>query len=415
MQINNLACTLSADRRVISADVVWEDNDFATQELFFEIVAPPGELTASDRPIGLPSAGDNSSADAFLSACFPLAAVHRERRIRLAGRTCPMLNEGLRTVHAWWRSWGGMPEIAPRIENAASGSASVPAAGARTALGYLSGGVDGLHMLMCNRRRYDENDPAYIRDVLFIHGYDIGKRARDPEDARYQMVLRRLAPVAAETGVRIVACRTNLRHLPSRLGFWEQRHSGPALIAVGHAALQHEGFLSLGASYPVDRLVPWGSHPALDGLLSSQRVTVIHEGARFTRLEKVRELAAWPTAINALRVCSAGTSLAANCGRCEKCLRTRLELLAAGIEETEAFGPSLTPLELWEEEAAEDFGDRAIFYEDLLPFLSAPQYAALHRLLAQRVALYRAERGEPAPLTISSLKPGRDISYAMHG
>ncbi len=414
MQINNLACTTSSDRRVISAEVTWEDNDFPAQEVFIEIAVAQGEEALADSAIGPPWASETSGANAFLTACFPLAALHREKRVRIAGRTCPMLNEGLRTAHAWWRSWGGMAEIPPRIENAASARADSRSVGSRTAVGYLSGGVDGLHMLMSNRRQYGKNDPAYIRDVLFIHGFDIGKRARDPEDDRYRMVLQRLAPVAAEADVRIVACRTNLRHLPSRPGFWEKRHSGPALIAVGHAALQREGFLFLGASYPVSRPVPWGSHPAVDRLLSSQRVTVVHDGARFSRLDKVRELAAWPTAINALRVCSAGTARVANCGRCEKCLRTRLELLAAGIEETEAFGASLTPLELWEAELTDETDDRAIFYEDLLPFLSAPKYAALHGLLSQRVALYHAKLGELKSLTISSLKPSESLFYGAH-
>ncbi|HEX2711595.1 MAG TPA: hypothetical protein VHM88_05140, partial [Candidatus Acidoferrales bacterium] len=52
----------------------------------------------------------------------------------------------------------------------------------RRGVAFLSGGVDGLHMLMCNHRLYRREDPAYIRDALFIHGFDIGKRARDAEE-----------------------------------------------------------------------------------------------------------------------------------------------------------------------------------------------------------------------------------------
>ena len=146
-------------------------------------------------------ADDEPSADAFLAACFPLAAIHGEARVRIEGQPCPMLVEGLRTVHAWWTSWGGMPTPAPEIETAARGRGRIPA-GPRRAVAFLSGGVDGLHMLMRNRRLYRKDDPAYIRDALFIHGFDIGKRARDPENERFRMTLRRLDPVAAETGIR---------------------------------------------------------------------------------------------------------------------------------------------------------------------------------------------------------------------
>src|SRR5262249_9125438 len=160
-----------------------------------------------------------------------------------------------------------------------------------------------------------------------VHGFDIGKRAHSPENERYQMALRRLEPVAAELGLQLISCRTNLRHLPSKLDFWEYRHNGAALAAAGHAAVPGSAFLYIGGSHDVSNPVPWGSHPVVDGLFSSQRITIIHDGARFSRLDKVRDLASWPTALAALRVCCANVGNEANCGRCEKCLRTRLELL----------------------------------------------------------------------------------------
>jgi hypothetical protein len=132
-----------------------------------------------------------------------------------------------------------------------------------------------------------------------------------------------------------------------------------------------------------------GSHPAVDALFSSQRVTLIHEGARFSRVDKVRELASWPTALETLRVCPANVGDQANCGLCEKCLGTRLELLAAGVEETAAFGPSLTPVELWEAAVPMPSGHRALRYEDLLPFLRARGLGELCRVLEEKIAIYR--------------------------
>ena len=261
---------------------------------------------------------------------------------------------------------------------------------------------------MNNRRLYRRDDPAYIHDALFVHGFDIGKRARDPENERYRMALRRLEPVAIEAGVRIISCHTNLRHLPSRPDFWEYRQSGAALAALGHVATIGPAFLFIGGTYPVADPVPMGSHPAVDGLFSSQRLTVIHDGARFSRLDKVRDLATWPTAIGALRVCPAGLGGQANCGRCEKCLCTRLELLAAGVEETAAFGPSLTAPELWEETVPADVGECAIFYEDLLPALRGRGLDALCRILEERITAYRSGRRSAMALAgshVSLLSP----------
>jgi hypothetical protein len=70
------------------------------------------------------------------------------------------------------------------------------------------------------------------------------------------MMLRSLEPVAVDTGIRIIPCRTNLRHLPSQLGFFVHRHSGAALAAVGHAATLGPAFMFIGGSYPVNTPVP---------------------------------------------------------------------------------------------------------------------------------------------------------------
>src|SRR6516164_5599021 len=331
MIICNLAVVV-ADTTRISATIEWEDQPYPQQVLEFEI---------SDADAAVKSWLDERCADAFLAACFPLAALHGESRVRVEEKPWPMLVEGLRTAHAWWTSWGGIYPRPPTIESPARGQKrNLPAP--RRAMSCLSGGVDGLHTLLHNRRLYREGDPAYIHKALFIQGFDIGKRAHDPEDERFRMALGRLEPVAAEAGVQLVSCRTNLRHLPSKPGFWANRHNGAALAAVGHAATLGPAYLFVGGTYHVANPVPVGSHPAVDGLFSSQRVTVIHDGSRFSRLEKVRDLASWPTALAALRVCPGNGGDQPNCGRCEKCLRTRLELLAPGVEETAAFGPSLT-------------------------------------------------------------------------
>src|SRR5205807_812805 len=110
------------------------DRAYPEQVLSFEV---DGGGTSSA------SAFDAPCEDAFLAACFPLAALHGETRVRIEGHPCPMLVEGLRTAHAWWVSWGGMPPKAPAIESLSCGRA-VDLTKPRRAVACLSGGVDGL-------------------------------------------------------------------------------------------------------------------------------------------------------------------------------------------------------------------------------------------------------------------------------
>lgn len=375
MIIRDLACCHSPDGRVESASIAFEDKDFPPRRLVFAISEDASE-------IGEPS------ADAFLAAGFPLAAVHGERRVLIDGQPCPMLIEGLQTVHAWWTDWGGMPAPAPAIERPPRRRRE-NAGTKRRGVAFVSGGVDSLHMLMRNRKTYEESDPAFIRDVLFIHGFDIGKKARAPEEERFRMARSRLEPIAAETGVRVLPCRTNLRQLPSKPDFWTHRYNVAALAAVGHAATQGPAFLFVAAGFHLSHAVPMATHPAVDGQYSSQRVTVVQEGARFSRLDKIRDLAHWPTALAVLRVCPEAPADRTNCGKCEKCLVTRLELFAAGVEETPALGRSLTSVEEWEEAVPIPFGRRALNYGELLAPLRARGHPELAQMLERKIALYR--------------------------
>ena len=273
MIIRDFGSVANSEARVIFATVGWEDCGYPEQELIFE--TRDGGL---DHPAGEPC------ADAFLSACFPLAAVHGEARVRIEGQPCPMLVEGLYTAHAWWKSWGG-PSRLPSIETSGRLVRS-GFTGYQRGVAFLSGGVDSLHMLMRNRRLYRPQDPAYIRDALFIHGFDIGKRARDPEDERFRTALRHLEPLAAETGLRLISCRTNLRHLPSKPDFWYYRHNGAALAAVGHAAIFGTAFLFIGASHDIANPIPIGSHPAVTTYSpanASPSSTMVHATRAFRR------------------------------------------------------------------------------------------------------------------------------------
>ena len=70
--------------------------------------------------------------------------------------------------------------------------------------------------------------------------------------------------------------------------------------------------------------MPWGSHPALDGLWSGGGVEIVHYGAELWPDEKLAAMADFPMVHRRLRVCYADPRAEGNCGRCEKCVRTRL-------------------------------------------------------------------------------------------
>jgi len=78
----------------------------------------------------------------------------------------------------------------------------------------------------------------------------------------------------------------------------------------------------------------WGTHSFLDPNYSSAEMSVHHEDCHLSRLEKLGVIADWELGLSCLRVCSyrpeyhkSGTL---NCGRCDKCIRTMLQLMIYG-------------------------------------------------------------------------------------
>ena len=136
----------------------------------------------------------------------------------------------------------------------------------------------------------------------------------------------------------LFAIKTNYRKIAKVR--WEDAFA-IALVAVLNNFKNHAGTCLIGSSEPYDELViPWGSSPLTDHLLSSEVFTVIHDGASHSRTEKVGEISDWPVGIKNLRVCWQGKDKYKNCGQCEKCIRTKLNFLAVGAPIPECFPES---------------------------------------------------------------------------
>lgn len=77
-------------------------------------------------------------------------------------------------------------------------------------------------------------------------------------------------------------------------------------------------------------------------MMSSHAFAVKLDGAAYARCEKVRGLADWTEGLEALRVCWQGEDTSGNCGVCEKCLRTKLNFMEAGLVVPSSLGKSPT-------------------------------------------------------------------------
>jgi hypothetical protein len=204
----------------------------------------------------------------------------------------------------------------------------------RRTIAAYSGGVDSTFTLLRNSAR--AAGPHYdIDTALMVHGFDVA--LSNPQD--FQELVDRTAPIRALTGVPLRIVRTNSKEL--RLQNWEDSF-GAQLAACMHMFSAECSVALIGSSEPYDALVlPWGSNPVTDPLLSGGELTIVHDGAAFSRTEKIARLSAVPAALQSLKVCWEGVKQGRNCGVCEKCIRTQLNFLAAGVAELSCFDQPL--------------------------------------------------------------------------
>jgi hypothetical protein len=308
------------DRSRISALIVWEDADRPPFEMRFERRGSPEPLADDLHP--------------FLLGAIVPAWRAGERRVRVEGRVCPRLRDGLRAATALLSGWFAPGRRSPEIE---AGGGFHPFARRldRSAL-FLTGGVDSMHVLYANRSSFPADHPGSFRDAV----YAVRLAFLESEPSARAVNLARRQGAAIEDGCRAAHLEpgwidSNFRTIESDLWLAGTNDHAALLAATAHAIVPRIGTVSLAASFDVPALSGWGTHPLLDPLFSSTGVEVRTEGFGPTRLEKVAAIARWPVARRNLIVCFEGPLPEGrlNCGRCEKCLRTMTALLAVGALE----------------------------------------------------------------------------------
>lgn len=190
------------------------------------------------------------------------------------------------------------------------------AVGGGKRMAFFSGGVDSFYTVF---KHYDSIDA-----LLFVHGFDVPL-----EDVGLrQRIASHLRRAADELGKPLIEVETNLRAYFDPMK-WAMTH-GAGLMSAAFLFAGDLAALYVPSTYRYRDLFPWGTHPLIDPLWSTEGVEVIHDGAEAARVDKVREISKSDIAMRALRVCWSNPDGAYNCGRCSKCQRTLVNLAVVG-------------------------------------------------------------------------------------
>ena len=342
MKLENLRIETDDKLTKAVATVVWENSDRPDKDIYF---ATTQEFSQSI----------HCDPHAFLVACIMPAMRFGEKRIAIDAEICPELKQGLETIIAWMRHWYSGNRQPVSIE--ARPLTRLPESGMPRRAGFFfSGGVDSLSTLRNNRNRFPETHPGYIRDGFMIYG--IEGYASDKSDEQleaFDLHLEAINKVAQETDITLIPVYTNVKSLEEDWEFWRNEFQGAVLAATAHIFSNRVSKVSIGSTFDIASLEPWGSHPVIDLNFSSSYLQIHHDGVELSRLDKVRLISDWPVALNNMKVCFHNSPKQLNCGICEKCIRTRSALLALGkLDEAGAFQPAELTEELLAKRASID-------------------------------------------------------------
>lgn len=203
------------------------------------------------------------------------------------------------------------------------------------AISTFSGGVDANFTLVRNKMRIGQGGHD-IKSVLMVHGFDVDYH----NDDAFRLLVARVQPTLAEFGVDLKIIKTSSKLLDQD---WEDSF-GAQLAGCLHQFSGTYDTALIASSEPYVALVyPLGSTPITDRLFSNGLMNVVHDGAQFTRTAKVEYLINFPSVVNRLKVCWEGSEQHENCGRCEKCARTRLNFMAVGKHDPGCFDDPFDP------------------------------------------------------------------------
>ncbi|QLH81754.1 hypothetical protein [Halosimplex pelagicum] len=222
----------------------------------------------------------------------------------------------------------------------------------------FTGGIDSVASYV----RHRDEDPTLIG----VQGWVVGPE----EDDRWRGFRNHVEPFADRRGLDCRYVRSNALSVldtPMLQAHYKRYVDGAWYSSVGHglgllglcAPLSHAlglGTVHIAASHTAGFDEPWGSHPEIDDRVRWGHSRGNHDGFELTRQEKIERIAAYVAETGErfpLRTCIHDAA-GGNCNDCEKCYRTIVGLVLAGLD----------PREFGYEADRQTFGEIRVAFEE---------------------------------------------------
>jgi hypothetical protein len=277
----------------------------------------------------------SSTCDPFVIAAL-FTALRDNDVLMVHGGVSASLLRNIEEFQAVWCGW--LPNrysevhIVPELEYDACGDSA-----SRKAVMAFSGGLDSCFTAYRHTRQTCGRLRRELKAGVMVHGFDIPLN----DESTFRAAREKSEMIVKSIGLELIPVATNFRALGDN---WDHAH-GAGVAACLTLFQNAYGSGLVAASFSYDSLhlnIPWGSNPLSDVMLSSDDFNIVHDGGKYSRIEKLEHIMHWLEAMEFMRVCWEGPSLDRNCCKCEKCIRGILSCRVLGIDLPACFGQDVT-------------------------------------------------------------------------
>jgi hypothetical protein len=326
-----------------------------------------------------------SDASPFAAALL-LPAMKQGQDLIIKGSISRQLYEGMQQIMKEVLQWDiGLQAIRIRADALVEDTQRPSKAGS-----FFSGGVDSFYTYLKHREDHAKTDR--VSSLILVNGFDINLRETDLWDITY----KNIAAIASAEQIELLTVTTNLHELLEPILDWGFTHGG-CLAAVGLMLRNEFHKIYIPSTHSEAEQVAWGSNLALDKHWATESITFEHDGSETTRVNKViSQIAKAPVALKYLRVCCV-PGVTYNCGKCDKCLRTMVNLYIAGaLDKAETLPHHIDIAQVAAQQTiGEDHGGPIFHNENLTALKERNLNPALQDALAASIKITIEEEHKP--------------------
>jgi hypothetical protein len=264
------------------------------------------------------------NADPFVLG-FLFHMLYQGQPVHVRGTVSPSLLANLERLMQYWQTW--RPRDCRAVPITADEERELDRRKTDSeAVMCFSGGIDACYTAWRHHRGDMGHRQQNLKAGIFCQGF-LDTPLED--ELLFKTSVESNRCILESIGMELIPLRTNAREMP----WMSNLAHGPTIGACLQlfAGRFNIGLVANSVTYNELDFIH-GTTPACDPLMSSRGMKILDDGGEAERYDKIAALAAWPEALDNLRICNRPHGQIKNCGTCEKCIRTILSFrLATGL------------------------------------------------------------------------------------